>query len=129
MRNLGDSLRKLADQMITEAGGTPDRPTSLYSAGTVGGQTIRRPPSVDRDDIETPVGDMPPPRQREFTVAPMPTDVENRQRRTASQQRSMAGRRQRASIHRLLRSPESLRAAIVVSEVLGPPVSLRDERR
>lgn len=129
MRNLGDSLRKLADQMVTEAGGTPDRPTSLYSAGTVGGQTIRRPEPVDRDVIETPASDTPPPRQREFTVEPMSTDVEHPRRRSTGQRRTLSGQRQRASIHQLLRSPGSLRAAIVVSEVLGPPVALRDERR
>ncbi len=133
MRNLGDSLRKLADQMITESGGTPDRPTSLYSAGTVGGQTPRRPPPVDRDGIETPASDTPPsdtppPRQRDFAVEPMATDNVERRRQSVAQRRRFAAP-QRAPIHALLRSPGSLRAAIVVSEVLGPPVSLRDERR
>ena len=121
MRNIGDSLRKLADQMITEAGGTtPDRPTSLYSAGTVGGPTPRRrEPGLEQD-----VNDMGPARSRE----PAPTNVEERRSRAVPQQRR-APVRPRTPIRALLRSRESLRAAIVVSEVLGPPVALREERR
>ena len=126
MRNLGDSLRKLSDQLLAEAAGTPDRPTSLYSAGTVGGQTPRRP----LPDSAVP-SDMGAQRSRDFTVEPeATTNVEQRRSRprpVAAPQhiRVNQGTRLRA----MLRSPQSLRTAIVVSEVLGPPVALRDERR
>jgi hypothetical protein len=125
MRNIGDSLRKLTNQLITEAAGTPDRPTSLYSAGTVGGQTPRRRgPAAEQD-----VNDIGPARSRDFSVDPMSTgDVESRRARPVTAPRRIPvnqGTRLRA----MLRSPQSLRTAIVVSEVLGPPVALRDERR
>jgi hypothetical protein len=127
MRNLGDSLRKLTNQLITEAAGTPDRPTSLYSAGTVGGPTPRRP----LPDSAVP-SDMGAQRSRDFTVEPEATTNVEEQRRPR-QRPVTAPRRipvnQGTRLRAMLRSPQSLRTAIVVSEVLGPPVALRDERR
>jgi hypothetical protein len=118
MRNLGDSLRKLSDQILADATGTPDRPTSLYAAGTVGGLTPRRTASASGEASDTLERDVP-----------MPTgDVERRRPRPApAPQRARVNQGTRLRV--MLRSPQSLRTAIVVSEVLGPPVALRDEGR
>jgi hypothetical protein len=118
VRNLSDSLRKLGDQLLTEAAGSPDRPTSLYSAGTTGGLTPRRTASASGEASDTLERDVP-----------MPTgDVERRRPRPATApQRARVNQGTRLRV--MLRSPQSLRTAIVVSEVLGPPVALRDERR
>ena len=124
MTTLGDLLNRARRQMDAPRAPYADRPTSLYAAGSVGDQlraVVRREPEA--------FVDVAPPRPREFAVPQMDTEhVEDRPRRvTGPAARQQAGRGD--LLRATLRSPSALRRALIVHELLSPPVALRDERR
>ena len=123
MRRFSDLLREARDQaMLAVSEGASDRPTSLYQAGAVGGNERKRPtPPVD--DMSTmDVGEVRHHgRDAAIDVVPGRRVRPN----VVAQRRAIAT----GSLRSMLASPTSLRTAMVISEVLGPPVSLRDRRR
>lgn len=109
MRRLGDLLRDLRDRATFASGGSLDRPTSLYQAGNVGGEYRTR---VTQPPAEEPMTDEVPSRRRPG-VTPTQAPVSART----------------LALRSMLANPRSLRTAIVISEVLGPPVSQRYDSR
>lgn len=110
MERLRDLLRTLDDQPVRPTGG----PNSLYEAGRVGASSGARPArrAASRD--------------ASIDSATEPTAEERTTRRQqpvaqTSQPATPAARRIRAA----LQNPESLRTAILLREVLDPPVSRR----
>lgn len=103
-----------------------DRPGSLYAAGAVGerasaaGRRETRPGATD--------GDIDPNRAgRGETVRPTPGDRPVRTVRSTTEE--PPERDARAELLAALRSPSSLRTAILLREVLDAPVALRDDPR
>lgn len=109
MKRIGDLLRNLRDQATLAGGGGLDRPTSLYQAGAVGGEQRTR---VTQAPTKEPTTDEVPARRRpEVTSTQAPVSA-----------RTMA-------LRSMLANPRSLRTAVIISEVLGPPVSQRGEHQ
>ncbi len=119
MDRLRDLLKTLDGQVVSPTA----RPNSLYEAGRVGAASSGRPARRAA------------PRDASIDSATDPTAEERtaRRERTASTRRSIApepeattlvARQIRAALH----NPESLRTAILLREVLDPPVSRRKQR-
>jgi hypothetical protein len=124
MTTLRDLMGRARRHMDAARAPYADRPTSLYAAGSVGDQlraVVRREPDEAIDVAQ--------PRLREFEAPRMETNhVEDRPRRSAGPvSRRQAGRHD--LLQATLRSPAALRRAMIVHEVLRPPVALRDDRR
>lgn len=116
MERLRDLLRSLEGQPVLPSA----RPTSLYEAGRVGASSSARP---TRSGL---------PRDASIDSATDPTAEERtgRRERTASSRRPIAPEPEATTlvarqILAALRDPESLRTAILLREVLDPPVSRR----
>jgi hypothetical protein len=133
MTTLRDLMNRARRQMDAARAPYADRPTALYAAGSVGDQlrAVVRPQAPQSNDPAIRARDVepPPPREREFEVPVMPTDlVEDRpQRAVGPVTRHQAG--QRDLMRAMLHSPAALRRAIVVNEILRPPVGLRDDHK
>jgi len=120
MQRLRDLLRSLEGQPAP-----PTRPTSLYEAGNVGSSPGKRP--VRREA----------PPDAWFESGSEPTAEE----RTTRRERPVTGRRRTVAetpqattlaaqqIQATLQNPASLRSAILLREVLDPPVSRRPRKR
>lgn len=105
----------------------PMRPTSLYAAGSVGEPVAgsNRPRQPLAGDPETGIV-----HRNLYPERPVVNDQEPRaHRRPPVPALSRAPQTDsRAALLTALRSPASLRTAILVREVLEPPLALRDER-
>jgi hypothetical protein len=121
MKAFREALDQIRDQIEAAKLHPPDRPTSLYAAGAVGGGKAR-PEHPRSSETAESTG-----RPREFPVEVTSTDVEARRPRIAKPvARSRPG--QAIMLRAALRSPASLRTAILVSEVMEPPIALRKDR-
>jgi hypothetical protein len=118
MTQLGEAMRDLRDRVAAQAEGRPDRPTSLYQAGAVGG---RRPP--DREPVEGPVDDTAASRRRTRDARSEQEPAERTRRPSST---VVLAPRRPSPLRAMLATPQSLRTAVVIGEVLGPPVSMRD---
>jgi hypothetical protein len=103
------SIRSMLDQVreqIEAAGTTPMRPTSLQASTMWPDRLERRsnPPPEPVDDVEAR---RPRPAPRPVARPPAAPST---------------------SLRATLRNPASLKTAMVLREVLGPPVGLRDPR-
>lgn len=104
MKRFNELVQEIRDQAALASGGALDRPTSFNQSG---GQEQRAPA---KRPVEEPMIDQAPARRRpkvEPTRAAMPS-------------RTLA-------LRTMLANPQSLRTAIVIGEILGPPVSMRNE--
>jgi len=108
MKRFNELVREIREQAALASGGSLDRPTSLYQAGTVGREQ-RAPAQLPADE-------------------PMMDEARGRRRPTVEPSRAPVAARA-YSVRSMLANPQSLRTAIVIGEVLGPPVSMRDEQR
>lgn len=118
-------LNAFRDQARAAPPQPPGRPTSLYEAGSVGGARQRVTPASAPHDATQ--GELSPHRNL-YPESPMtPAEAPRRPPRAAV----AAPRRpdSRTALRAALRSPASLRTAILLREVLDPPVSLREDRR
>jgi len=133
-RDLVGSVREQWNTAIAEAQAqaqaerqAPIRPTSIHAAGSTGASDVERArmrqdrardpeTGLAHRDLypERPVVNDREPRSRHRPPVP----ALSRAPQTAS----------RAALLTALRSPASLRTAILVREVLDPPLALRDER-
>jgi hypothetical protein len=122
MKRFNELVREIRDQTALASGGALDRPTSLYQAGAVGkGQRV---PS-QRPAAE-PMMDAPGPRHhgRDADI-----DVVPGRRRPVVAPTQAAVSPRTLALRTMLATPRSLRTAIVIGEILGPPISMRDEQR
>lgn len=120
-RDLVDSVRQQWDAAVAQAQEErrePVRPTSIYAAGSVGtsdaDRARMRQDRSNRDNLY-PEGAAPDDQAQRTRRRPVAEPV--RLSRTDS----------RAALMTALRSPASLRTAILVREVLDPPVALRGD--
>lgn len=125
LRQLADVVREQVEAARPPAG-PPIRPTSLREAGAVGESAEGRDRSrrLPASDSETGIAhrDLYPER-------PVVNDQDPRVRRSPVQPLSRAPRPEsREAFLAALRSPAALRTAILVREVLDPPLALRDDR-
>jgi len=121
-RNLLDALR--GGGQSTEPP-SRSRPTSLFEAGATGGDDDRRPRLRPR------LPDTPDDRKNRRSVypeAPLAASPAVR-RQTAEPPPARPRTSSRTALRVALRSPASLRTAILLREVLDPPVALRGDRR
>jgi len=122
MKRFSELVQEIRDQAALASGGSLDRPTSLYQSGSVGRQ--QRAPA--QRPAEEPMMDVPGPRHRgrdaEIDVVPG-----RRRPKVTPTQGPLSPRAN--SLRSMLANPGSLRTAILIGEVLGPPVSQRDEQR
>ena len=117
-------LRNLIETALNETGESPrryaDRPGALFASGSVGepgGRERQRdasPAAGRADEWSGDDRDQSPPRRRrpagsDQAVAATPADA-------------------RASLMAALRTPSALRNAVLLREVLDPPIALRDDR-
>ncbi len=130
-RDLTNAVREQWETAVAEAQGqtqnrAPIRPTSLREAGYTGVSDVERArmrqdraraqeSRTDRDSI--------------YPEGPAPSDQDLRPRRRPPVQAPSRAPRSdsRAALMAALRSPASLRTAILVREVLDPPVALRGD--
>ncbi len=123
-RDLANAVR---DQMelAREQAQPPIRPTSLYAAGATGEPDQQRPrsPSSPARDIAV--------RREGRNIYPegaAPDDqLQQTRRRPPVAARQAPRSDSRAALLTALRSPASLRTAILVREILDPPVALRGD--
>jgi hypothetical protein len=102
MKRFNELVREIRDQAALASGGSFDRPTSFNQSGGLEQRAPARRPA------EEPMMDQATARRRP-TVAPT---------RAAVTPRTVA-------LRTMLANSQSLRTAIVIGEVLGPPVSMR----
>jgi len=121
MERLRDLLRTLDGQPVLPSA----RPTSLYEAGRVGASSGARPARVasPRDPRIDSATELTAEERTGRRQRPAPA----RQRPVASEPETttLVARRIRAA----LQNPESLQTAILLREVLDPPVSRRPRKR
>ena len=124
------SLRDLLRRVARDSRLPPVRPTSLYAAaatgtrpGTDGGQPSPRPASepARSRSLDAAATDVEPLLARPRTFDDTAIEARERRMRTTT---VIPGAR-RARLARVLRNPVAMRQAIVMREVLGPPVALR----
>ena len=126
-RDIANAVREQMDLARAQAEGqVPARPTSLREAGAVGepneGRQRPRPPQAGQEDARASQNNVYPERS-----VPNDQDLRSR-RRTPVQAPSRAPRSDsRTALIAALRSPASLRTAVLVREVLDPPVALRGD--
>jgi hypothetical protein len=104
MKRFNELIQEIREQAALASGGSLDRPTSFNQSG---GQVQRAPA---KRPAEEPMMDQVPARRRP-AVAPTRAAVPNRT----------------LALRTMLANPQSLRTAIVIGEVLGPPVSMRND--
>jgi hypothetical protein len=129
-RELVGSVREQWETAMAEVQGQaprpPARPTSLREAGSTGASDAER--ARTRQDR---AGESASTRDNRYPESQPPNDQDARGRRrpatppVASRSLPDPGNALRAA----LRSPASLRTAILVREVLDPPLALRNEDR
>lgn len=123
-RDIANAVREQMDLARAQTQ-PPVRPTSLREAGAVGGprEGGNRPPEARAGDRETGMV-----HRNLYPEGPTANDQELRSRRRPPVQARAAARSDsRAALLTALRSPASLRTAILVREVLDPPVALRGD--
>ncbi len=117
-------LRNLIETALNETGESPrryaDRPGALFASGSVG-----EPGGRERQRDTSPAAgraDEWPGDDREQSP---------RRRRPAGSDQAAAATPAdaRTNLMAALRSPSALRNAVLLREVLDPPIALRDERR
>lgn len=120
MRRLQDLIRSLEEQ----SGGAPIRPTSLNEAGRVGSTPGERPRrrEVSR---EVQVDSALELTAEERTTRRVRTGPGRERTPQPPQAAPLAARQIRAT----LQNPESFRTAVLLREVLDPPVSRRPRKR
>jgi hypothetical protein len=106
MKRFNELIQEIREQAALASGVPLDRPTSFNQSGG----SERRAPA--QRPAEEPMMDQAKARRRP-AVAPT---------RAAVPPRTLA-------LRTMLANPQSLRTAIVIGEVLGPPISMRDEQR
>ena len=128
-RDIADAVREQMEIARAEAEGRPRpapvRPTSLREAGAVGSPR----PGTSRPAPQGPQG-----RTRDFQASSdnaypegPPVDEQRARRRPQVQAPRVARTGSAAALRVALRSPSALRTAILVREVLDPPVALRGD--
>lgn len=121
MQRLRDLLRSLEEQQVRPTA----RPNSLYEAGRVGSAPAERQArrEVQRDAIVDSSAD--PTAEERTTRRERPVTERRRLVAQTPQAGTPAAQRVRAA----LQNPESLRTAILLREVLDPPISRRSRKR
>lgn len=114
MQRLRDLLRTLDGQPVRPTA----RPNSLYEAGRVGSAASERP--APRDAPRNTTIDLAADQTAEERTTRRPRPVAQ-----TAQPLTLAARQIRAA----LQNPESFRTAIMLREVLDPPVSRRPRKR
>ncbi len=110
------------------------RPGELFAAGAVGGRQLAVPQREDAlERVDSDIGRLQRPRQATPVRLRMQNQPGQRSPGSTSPTREpdrapASDRITRATIRTALRTPASLRLAIILREVLDPPVALRDER-
>ena len=130
-RDLVNTVREQWETAVAEAQGQapkrePIRPTSLREAGSTGTSDVERARMrQDRARDQDPQG----ARDNRYPEVLPPNDQDARaRRRPPAQVLARAPRSDsRTALLTALRSPASLRTAILVREVLDPPVALRGD--
>lgn len=129
MRNLRDLIKQSTESLRAAQPGPPVRPNSLYAAGAVGNPVRVRPrPRTPKNDSETEGDrfvhrDIYPEKKFETDI----TERRERSRASVAPPRG-TGADRAAAVRQALRSAASLRTAMLVREVLDPPISLREDR-
>lgn len=132
-RDIADAVREQMDIARAEAEGRPRpapvRPTSLREAGAVGSPRPGNPQPAQAGGPPGPQG-----RSREFSVGSdnaypegRTVDEQRARRRPPAEVRRVARTGSGAALRVALRSPSALRTAILVREVLDPPMALRGD--
>jgi len=103
-----------------------DRPGALFADGSVGSPGTRRTSTRPRPTQPARPARPGPPGFVDSADAPTAEELPRRQRTAAATRELRATPRGRIIL--ALRSPAAVRQAIVLREVLDPPVALRDER-
>jgi hypothetical protein len=130
---MSDLLRRVLDRLLLGEGARPeprsrlnDRPGALFADGRVGSTGARRTstrPQPTQPARPTRPG---PPGFVDSADAPTAEELPRRQRTAAAVRELRVTPRGRIIL--ALHSPVAVRQAIVLREVLDPPVALRDER-
>ncbi len=128
-RDLVNSVREQWDTAVAEAQGqgrnrAPIRPTSLDAAGSTGASDADR---ARMRQSRTESQQARTTRDNLYPEGPAPNDQSQRQRRRPVVETRKPRTDSRAALLIALRSPASLRTAILVKEVLDPPVALRGD--
>lgn len=128
-RDIADAVREQMEIARAQAQQPPVRPTSLREAGAVGASRPGNPRPVPQgaQGAQAPRG-----RNRDFQATSDNTypegpavDDQRARRRPPVEVKRVAPTGSAAALRIALRSPSALRTAILVREVLDPPVALR----
>ncbi|MBA2469549.1 MAG: hypothetical protein H0V37_09110 [Chloroflexia bacterium] len=120
-RELANAVREQMDLARAQSQ-PPIRPTSIYAAGATGEPDQQRPRSPS-----SPARDIAARREGRniYPEGPIPNNEASARRRPPVATRQVPQGDSRAALLTALRSPASLRTAILVREILDPPVALR----